>query len=173
MKQEKGFTLIELIMTIVLIGIIVSFTGFFIFSGINGYLRAKEIMASALDAQRALDRMSLELRYIDYFTANPALHSSLEYVSKDPVLTGIRRVLFSTSNPDNHMVLIGTLNNEQPLLEHVDPGSFNLRVWYKDLDQDGTADDVAYIDVGFNLENIGTGFATRIFPRNMVERYIP
>ena len=169
MKQEKGFILIELIMTIVLVGIIASFTGFFVYSGINGYLRAKEITASALDAQRALDRMSLELRYIDYFTANPALHTSLEYISKDPVLsTGIRRVLFSTSNPNNHMILIGMKDNEQPLLEHVDPGSFNLRVWYKDLDQDGTADDVAYIDVGFNIENIGTDFATRIFPRNMV-----
>ena len=173
MKQEKGFTLIELIMTIVLIGIIVSFTGFFIFSGINGYLRAKEITASALDAQRALDRMSLELRYIDYFTANPALHTSLEYTSAELTTASTRRLLFDTSNPDNHVILIGTLNNEQPLLEHVDPGSFNLRVWYKDLDQDGTADDVAYIDVGFNIENIGTDFATRIFPRNMVERYIP
>jgi type II secretory pathway pseudopilin PulG len=173
MKQEKGLILIELIMSIVLIGIIASFTGFFIYSGINGYLRAKEITASALDAQRALDRMSLELRYIDYFTANPVLNTSLEYKVKGPAFTGTRRLLYSSADPKNHMILLGLRNNEQPLLEHVKPNSFNLRVWYKDLDQDGTADDVAYIDVGFNIENIGTDFATRIFPRNMVERYIP
>lgn len=173
MKQEKGLILIELIMSLVLIGIIASFTGFFIYSGINGYLRAKEITAAALDAQRALDRMSLELRYIDYFTANPVLHTSLEYKSTEITSTSTRRVLYDTSNPSNHMITIGLKNNEQPLLEHVEPGTFNLRVWYKDLDQDGSADDVAYIDVGFNIENIGTGFATRIFPRNMVERYIP
>ncbi|MBW2442806.1 MAG: prepilin-type N-terminal cleavage/methylation domain-containing protein, partial [Deltaproteobacteria bacterium] len=33
MKNPKGLILIELIMTIVLIGIIASFTGFFIYSG--------------------------------------------------------------------------------------------------------------------------------------------
>jgi type II secretory pathway pseudopilin PulG len=173
MKQEKGLILIELIMTIVLIGIIASFTGFFIYSGINGYLRAKEITNAALDAQRSLDRISLELRYIDYFTAWPVLHTSLEYTSTELTTASTRRLLFNPSNPSNNMILIGTLNNEQPLLEHVEPGTFNLRVWYKDLDQDGTADDVAYIDVGFNIENIGTDFATRIFPRNMVERYTP
>jgi prepilin-type N-terminal cleavage/methylation domain-containing protein len=63
-KHQKGFILIELIMTIVLIGIIATFTGFFIYSGINGYLRAKYITNGALDAQRALDRISLELRDI-------------------------------------------------------------------------------------------------------------
>ncbi|MFC1880516.1 type II secretion system protein, partial [Thermodesulfobacteriota bacterium] len=71
MKQQKGLILIELIMTLVLIGIIATFTGFFIYSGINGYLRAKDITNGALDAQRALERISLELRYIEYFTSAP------------------------------------------------------------------------------------------------------
>ena len=173
MKQEKGLILIELIMTIVLVGIIATFTGFFIWSGVTGYLRAKEITNAALDAQRALDRMSLELRYIDYFTNWPAMNTSLEYTSTELTPASTRRLMIDTSNSSNHMILIGTLNNEQPLLEHVEPGTFNLRVWYKDLDQDGSADDVAYIDVGFNIEDIGTGFATRIFPRNLVERYTP
>ena len=172
MKQQKGFILIELIMTIVLIGIIATFTGFFIYSGINGYLRAKYITNGALDAQRTLDRISLELRNIDYLTDWPVSNTSLSYKSTE--LTGTRRLLYDdTTDPSNPTIKIGTINNEQPLLENVESATFTLRVWYKDLDQDGTADDVAYIDVGFNIVDIGTDFDTRIFPRNMVERYIP
>ena len=71
MKHSKGLILIELIMTIVLIGIIATFTGFFIYSGINGYMRTQLITNGSLDAQRALDRISLELRDITSITSTP------------------------------------------------------------------------------------------------------
>ena len=162
MKQEKGFILIELIMTIVLIGIIATFTGFFIYSGINGYLRAKYITNGSMDAQRALDRISLELRDItDIITPTP---TSTAVTYKSATLTGTRTLKYVGTT-----VFINVAPTDYALLENV--SSFNLSYAYLNLDNDpASVDEVAYIDVVFNLKDIGTDFKTRIFPRNLVTR---
>ena len=54
----------ELIVTLVLVGIIGTFTTLFMYTGLNGYLKAKDTSEGALKAQIALDRISLELRDI-------------------------------------------------------------------------------------------------------------
>ena len=167
MKHPKGLILIELIMTIVLIGIIATFTGFFVYSGINGYLRAKYITNGSMDAQRALDRISLELRNIDYFTSAPVLNTSITYKSTELELPGTRILRYDTTNK---AILIGKVGSEQPLLENIKAGSFKLVVKDKDLDNDGSSDDIEAIEVEFNIVDIGTSFNTRIFPRNLVKK---
>ena len=165
MKHQKGLILIELIMTIVLIGIIATFTGFFIYSGINGYLRAKDITNGSMDAQRALDRISLELRSLDYFTSAPVLNTSITYESTEAELPGNRILKY-----ENNAILIGKVGSEQPLLENIKSDSFKLAVKDKDLDNDGSSDDIEAIEVKFNIVDIGTNFNARIFPRNLVEK---
>ena len=64
MKNQRGFALIELIAVIVLVGIIASFSTFFLYTGFTGYLNTKNTTEGALNAQMALDRISLELRNI-------------------------------------------------------------------------------------------------------------
>jgi prepilin-type N-terminal cleavage/methylation domain-containing protein len=167
MKQQKGLILIELIMTLVLIGIIATFTGFFIFNGINGYLKAKYITNGALDAQRALERISLELRYIEYFTSapveSPAPDASLTYKNTD--LTGTRTFRYDSNNK---VILIGTAGSEQPLLENVD--TLTLKLKYLDVNGDGS-NEVKQIHVGFTIDGIGKRFQTRVFPRNLVPEF--
>ena len=68
-RSQNGFTLVELIITIVLVGIIATFTTLFMYTGLNSYLRAKDTSEGALKAQIALDRISLELRDIDTINA--------------------------------------------------------------------------------------------------------
>jgi len=161
MKQEKGLILIELIMTIVLIGIIATFTGFFIYSGINGYLRAKYITNGSMDAQRALDRISLELRDITDITPTPTA-TTVTY--KSATLTGTR-----TLKLVGDTIVINVDPNDYILLENV--SSFNLSYAYLNLDDDpAPVDEVANIDVAFNLKDIGTDFKTKIFPRNLVKK---
>ncbi len=161
MKHQKGLILIELIMTIVLIGIIATFTGFFIYSGINGYLRAKYITNGSLDAQRALDRISLELRDITDITPTPT-GTTVTY--KSATLTGTRTLKY-----EGNTIIIRVDPNDYPLLENV--SSFNLSYAYLNLDAD-TAPvlEVANIDVVFNLEDIGLDFKTKILPRNLVKK---
>ena len=161
MKHQKGLILIELIMTIVLIGIIATFTGFFIYSGINGYLRAKYITNGSMDAQRALDRISLELRDITDITPTPT-GTAVTY--KSATLTGTRTLKFVVDK-----IIININPNDYILLENV--SSFNLSYAYLNLDDDpAPVLEVANIDVAFNLEDIGKDFKTKIFPRNLVKK---
>lgn len=163
MKHQKGLILIELIMTLVLVGIIATFTGLFIYSGINSYLRAQYVSNGALDAQRALDRISQELRDITNITPTPSA-TSLTYQSE--ILTGTRTLKYD-ANTDTIYIRVDP--NDYALLENV--SAFNLTYDTRNLDNDpAPVDEVAFIEVAFNLEDIGTDFRTRIFPRNLVTR---
>ena len=68
---EHGFALIELIAVIVLVGIIASFSAFFLYTGFQGYLNTKKATEGALNAQMALDRIALELRDIGNIIPTP------------------------------------------------------------------------------------------------------
>jgi len=165
MKNQKGLILIELIMTLVLIGIIATFTGFFIYSGINGYMRAKHITNGALDAQRALDRISKELRDINNITPTPSA-TSVTYTTADLALAGTRTLKYD-ANMDT--IFIRVEPNDYALLEDV--SAFSLSYTYLNLDDDTAPElEVANIDVSFSIADIGTEFKTKIFPRNLVKK---
>ena len=164
-KQKKGFTLVELIVTIVLVGIIGTFTTLFMYTGLNGYLRAKDNTEGALKAQIALDRISLELREINAISAftpsPPNPFPSIEYTSN--TLSATRRIRFDGA--DEIFLKVG--GNENLLLDNVQ--SFTMTAAYKDLNfyADGN-NEVEAIDVSFTIGDIGRQFSARIFPRNMV-----
>jgi type II secretory pathway pseudopilin PulG len=165
MKNQRGLILIELIAVIVLVGIIAAFTGFFLYTGMNGYLKTKNATEGALNAQMALDRITLELRNISYFTSATVPDTSLWYRSESEALPGARALKYASTD---NTILISIDGTPYTLLENV--SSFNLSVAPpKDLDNDGSSDDVAYIEVGFNINDVGKQFKTKIFPRNMVE----
>jgi len=159
-KHPGGLVLIELITVIVLVGIIASFTTFFIYSGIEGYLSTKNTNEGALNAQMALDRISLELRELDYFTSYSE-NSTLTFTSR--VLAGTRKLSYSS---DAIWISIGA--EDYKLLEKIEAGSFVLAKEARDLNHDGS-DEIAYFEVGFRLNDIGTEFNTKIFPRHMVD----
>ncbi len=156
---QKGFTLVELIVTIVLVGIIGTFTTLFIYTGLNGYLRAKDTSEGALKAQIALDRISMELRDIDdigTFTDN----AQIDYTSTDRILTGDRKILYS-----NGIISLDVDGSANELLDGV--SNFAMSLTAADLNADGN-DEVQAITVSFNMGEIGRLFSARIFPRNMV-----
>lgn len=158
---EKGFTLVELIVTLVLVGIIGTFTTLFMYTGLNGYLRAKDTAEGALKAQIALDRLSLELRdidKIDVFTDN----TTIDYTSVS--LPGDRQITYNALADTISMDVDGNVNL---LLDDVQ--SFTMTAAYADLNNSGGGNnEVEAIDVGFTVGEIGRLFSTRIFPRNMV-----
>ena len=151
MKNQHGFILIELIAVLVLTGIIATFAALFFTTGFTGYQDSKTTSEGALNAQMALDRITLELRYITNFTSNP---TSISY--SNVKLTGTRTINYNGSD-----ILI----NGNMLLEDV--STFNLSTICIDLDNVG-ADETAHIDIEFNVSGIGKKFKTKIFPRNMV-----
>jgi prepilin-type N-terminal cleavage/methylation domain-containing protein len=163
MQSQKGFILIELIAVIVLVGIISAFTTFFLYSGVSGFLNIKNTTTGAANAQMSLDRISQELRTLNYLTAAPVTsgNASLSYQSE--VLPGNRKLQYNAANDTIAINIDGT---DYLLLDNVT--SFSLSVAAEDLNQDGV-DNVASIEVGFHLSNIGQEFKLKIFPRYMVK----
>ena len=160
-RPQKGFTLVELIVTIVLVGIIGTFTTLFMYTGLNGYLRAKDTAEGALKAQIALDRLSLELRDINEIEALTA-NTTIDYFSM--TLPGDRQIIYNAAADTISMDVDGNVNL---LLDDVQ--SFTMTAAYADLNNSGGGNnEVEAIDVSFTVGEIGRPFSARIFPRNMV-----
>ena len=164
MNKQEGFALIELMAVIILVGIIATFAAFFLTTGFNGYLNSKNTNEGALNAQMALDRISMELRNISELTSTPS-SMSLSYISEDPTVT-------RTLKYENQRVFIRVDTTDHMLLDNISAFTISKpSPW--DLDNDGSNDDVPYIEVefkvGLNENEIGKWFKTRIFPRQMVE----
>jgi hypothetical protein len=150
---------VELIVTLVLVGIIGTFTTLFMYTGLNGYLKAKDTSEGALKAQIALDRISLELKDINNISEFNS-DTNINYTSE--TLPGSRKIIFSGNKID-----IDVDNNPNTLLDAV--VSFDLKTTYTDLnDYSGGDREVESIRVGFTVEGIERPFNARIFPRNMV-----
>ena len=164
MKKQKGFTLVELMAVIVLVGIIATFAAVFLNTGFNGYLNSKNANEGALSAQMALDRISMELRNISELTSTPT-STSLSY--KNEELDGTRTLKY-----ENQSIFIRVDTTDHLLLDNI--SAFTIfKPAPLDLDDDDSVDDVPYIQVefkvGLNENEIGRWFRMRIFPRYMVE----
>jgi type II secretory pathway pseudopilin PulG len=166
--QPGGFILIEVIVSIVLLGILGVFTTMFLYTGIKGYMISKQTADGAMRVQVALDRMNLELRKV---TSVPAATStSITYTTND--LPGTRRIFYDTSDPDNHTISI-EVDEGTPysyaLLDDIKPESFSITLAdTRDLDNDGN-NEIEGIDISFTLTDIGRPFNLRVYPRNWID----
>jgi prepilin-type N-terminal cleavage/methylation domain-containing protein len=165
-KREAGFTLIEIIVALVMVGIMSVFAGLFMTTFLDGYFMAKDNADTALKAQMALDRISMELKDISpvsedipkpvsALTAN----SLITYTNSSGVNKTIKyegsTIYLSTPAPE-------PVNNI--LIDHVQ--DFQLTAAYANV-YDIVANDVAFIDIGFTISGYDP-FSTRIFPRNRI-----
>jgi prepilin-type N-terminal cleavage/methylation domain-containing protein len=160
-RAQNGFTLVELIVTLVLVGIIGTFTTLFMYTGLNGYLKAKDTSEGALKAQIALDRISLELKDINNISEFNS-DTNINYTSE--TLPGNRKIFLNGDKIE--LDVDGTPN---PLLDTV--VSFDLEPTYTDLNHyaDGNLE-VGSIAISFTVGEIERPFSARIFPRNMVAK---
>ncbi len=158
-EQRAGFMLFEVIVSLVLLGIIASFSSFFLVSGIEGYLSSKEAVESAFKAQIAMDRISLELRDINDIL-NLDLDTSITY--ENDKWPGTTRTITFSSETGNIYINVG--GTDYILLDDI--SNFTLTATSSDLNND-TNNEIAYIDLGFTISDI-PAFSVRIYPRNMV-----
>jgi len=164
MKQDAGFTLIEVIASLVLVGIIATFASLFLVIGLEGYETTRKASAAALDAEIALSRISLELRSATTIPSAPVANSSLVYTSSedDPPVPN-RKIEFTGGNL---YLNVDGINNYK-LIEDISAPVLTVKADV-DLDNDGT-NEVSYISVGFTISNI-PAFQVRIYPRAMIDK---
>jgi len=94
--DKKGFTLIEVIVTLVLVSITAAMAGMWIVSVANGYIFAKMNMNTTQKAQLAMTRLVKEFRAISAVTAASA--NSITYTRTDVASGSVTRtVLLSGS----------------------------------------------------------------------------
>jgi prepilin-type N-terminal cleavage/methylation domain-containing protein len=160
--NNKGFTLFELVITIILIGIIGVLSSLFLYNGIKGFMTSKLASEGALTGQIAIDRIALELRSIQKIDSfdDTGINYVMDYKSNS--LPGARKLRYDSAN---QRILIGVDGQEYLLLDRVATSS--LHIDRSDLDNK-TGDEVAGFEVGFTIEDIGRPFATRIYPRTFL-----
>ncbi|GAB6042862.1 PilW family protein [Endothiovibrio diazotrophicus] len=61
-RRQRGFSLIELVITIVVMGIIAGISSILLSSGVNAYLTGERVLANAPAARLAMERTLVELR---------------------------------------------------------------------------------------------------------------
>ena len=155
LKREDGFTLIEMVVTLVLVGILSVFVGLFMTTFLNSYFLVKNNSDTAMKAQMALDRISLELR-----------DSNAISLLTDNALITYKNTQIDPAGADRTINFVGSniyLSNNI-LIDNVQ--AFSLSATYRNV-YNVVANDVAFIDVGFTVRGYNP-FSTRIFPRNRI-----
>lgn len=163
-RAEAGFTLVEVIVSLILVGIVGLFSTFFLAEGIEAYVRSRLAVESAFKAQVAMDRIRMELITVDTLAAAPILDTSIQYTSTDDELTGTRKLHFRGG-----ALWLNVDGTDYTLIDGIaDP---LLEVQYADMDNDSVADEVAYIDVGFTIGD-QPAYSVRIYPRRLVNQFV-
>jgi prepilin-type N-terminal cleavage/methylation domain-containing protein len=164
MNQETGYTLIEIIASLVIVGIIATFSSLFLVVGIQGYEFTRKAADAAMKTEVALNRISLELRAINTIRTPAPGSTSINYTCSSDTLTGDRALKFVTDS-----IYITAGGTDYKVLDDV--SAFTLSYEYDELDYDTdtVADEVKYIDVNFTISDI-PAFSTRIYPRAMITK---
>jgi prepilin-type N-terminal cleavage/methylation domain-containing protein len=166
--SQRGFTLIELVTTLVLVGIMGAFATFFLYTGIRGFLTSRFSSETALQAQIALDRISTELRHVQALVNPAPTAANIGYRSLDLLLTGDRRISYNAAGRE---ILLNVGANAYTLLDNV--SAFTLSWVTKDLDSSGDGNnEISELRVAFTVSSAAsdnqTDFETRIYPRSML-----
>jgi prepilin-type N-terminal cleavage/methylation domain-containing protein len=160
---QRGFTLVEVIISLLLVGIVGSFSLFFLATGVEGYFISQRAADAAFKAQVALNRVRLEILDLDTLEAAPVADTSIQYRSSNGQLSGMRMLRFSAGT--FYLRIDGT---DYPLIDQI--ASPVIDVQYDDLDNDPLNDEVAYIDIGFSIDS-QPEYRVRVYPRNMVDQF--
>jgi prepilin-type N-terminal cleavage/methylation domain-containing protein len=167
-KSPKGFTLIEIVATLVLVGIIGAFATFFLYTGIRGFLTSRFSSETALQAQIALDRISTELKQAQVLVNPAPTATNIGYLSIDSLLTGVRRLTYNAPSREIRLSVDGADNI---LLDNV--SAFALSWTAKDLNASGDGNnEISEIRVAFTVGSTSNDsqaeFTSQIYPRGML-----
>jgi prepilin-type N-terminal cleavage/methylation domain-containing protein len=158
-----GFTLVEIVASLLLVGVLASVAGMFIVTGMQGYETAVTASEGALKAQVAIKRMTAELSGIDPDQAITLVSNSSIGYQHTTLSPGLNRSI-SYSSTQNRINLTVD-GSAYPLIDGIE--AFSLSSQTSDLDGDGN-DEIAQVDLTFTLEDIGSFFQIRVFPRNLL-----
>lgn len=156
-QKARGFTLIELIIVILLMGIIMAVASKMLSQGLTGYLTSKNLIEAEWQGQIGLERMARDIHLIrslgDISTA-----SASQLIYTDTSGTSITFQLSGTT----------LMRNSQVLADGVQSLIFSY--FNKNGASTSTLSDIRYITISLNVtqNNTNITLTTSIYPRNLV-----
>lgn len=161
---HAGFTLVEIIASMVVVGILAVLMSSGIATIIQGYLFAQNSNATTLKGEIAMTRIIRELRSVDQVTAGSENSITYQY-NKNGTQISNRTLTWSGTAGDPLRM------GDNILVDGVNSFIFSFHSGYSDDTGDNVWDgDETLINVALTLngaENINSTFEARIVPRNL------
>jgi MSHA biogenesis protein MshO len=159
MRRVEGFSLVELIMVIVILGILAAFVGPVLFNAMRAYDQAQKGVQTQAKMRYAIERMSRELREIRRQTTDAAL---LDITS----MTATSLAFFKT---DSTPVVIAVAGNQVNLAYSTvsamltdQLGSFSLEYFQPDgVTAAATASSLSFVQISMTLSEGTNLFSAR------------
>ena len=156
-KGSKGFTIIELIVVIIILGVVGVFTFQFISSGIQTYITMQRQKDLLDEARLCLERMSREIR-----DAEQILSTSNDHI----------RILKSndtTYDPAKTIVFRYRPANDDIRRRRIPPGSWNLLAEnITNFTMTNTSNEILILTILSTAVGESLTMGTKCFPRNLV-----
>ena len=166
-KKESGFTLLEIIFSLVILSILVAIAGLGIVTGSKGYLFARQNACSAQKAQMALARITREFRELDEITACSTTSVSFKNsVGNFTIGLSENKIRIKTD--------IGNIASGDILIDEIAPNGFILTFSKGNGEWFLTDPQADLIDISIQIEmirnDVSSGkliFSTSVHPRNI------
>lgn len=155
--NESGFTLVEMVMVIVILGIIAATASTMLSNGFTAFLTGQNVTDADWQGRLAMERLEGDLRAVRS-PSDIATATATQLIFTDMSGTSITYQLSGTT----------LMRNAQVLAD----GVGGLTFAYYDLNGSATAvlTSIRYISYSLNITQKGTNYtvATTIYPRNLI-----
>ena len=164
MKKESGFTLIEVIVSLMLVGVLAAIGGTMLTEGIKGYIFSKDCAEIAQKAELAFSRLNNEITRLQDVTADSTSSSISIKNTKGDKTIGLDNGKIKINDGINDDILIDDVNSFT--LAYYDAGDNEYDEWSVTNDIGDLSAIKIELIILTQLDGEPITFTTYVAPRN-------